>query len=97
VVRPSTLRSTANDGEAVPIKICKLIKAWFIQDGLGVICRNGTQIIVEIGARWADHTREAMTAEEYLNRLHSAGFSAMFASVVERSPGKSSPWQPPED
>jgi hypothetical protein len=34
VVRPSTLRSTANDGEAVPIKICKLIKAWFIQDGL---------------------------------------------------------------
>ena len=38
-----------------------------------------------------------MTAEEYLNRLHSAGFSAMFASLVERSPGKSSPWQPPED
>jgi hypothetical protein len=35
-----------------------------------------------------------MTAEEYLNRLHSAGFSAMFASLVERSPGKSSPWQP---
>jgi hypothetical protein len=29
------------DDEAVPIKVCKLKEAWFIQDGLGVTCRDG--------------------------------------------------------
>ncbi len=98
-MRPSTLRSTAKDGEAVPIKICKLIEAWFIQDGLGVICRNGAQIIVEIGARWAEHSSEAMTAEEYLNRLHSAGVGLLCdVCIVGREIAwEIKPWQPPED
>lgn len=100
MVRPSTLRSTAKDGEAVPIKICKLIEAWSIQDGLGVICRNSAQIIVEIGARWAKHSSEAMTAEEYLTRLHSAGrlrASLRCCTVGREIAREIKPWQPPED
>jgi hypothetical protein len=31
------------------------MQAWFMHDGLGVICCDSAQIIVEIGARWAEH------------------------------------------
>lgn len=27
-----------------------------MQDGFGVVCCDGAQIIVEIGARWAEHS-----------------------------------------
>jgi hypothetical protein len=56
--RGATLDSKVDckDGEAVPIKVCKLINAWFIHDRLGIICCDGAQIIIEISARWAEHT-----------------------------------------
>ena len=43
------------DGVAVPINLGKFIEAGLVQDGHGVIGCNGAQIIIEIGARWAEH------------------------------------------